>query len=249
MILLMASTGMRIGALHSLRLDDLEQIQDTMNLYKVQVYARTRDKYYTFCTPECAKAIEEYLEYRERFGEELTDKSPLIREQFNVDDKVRIHYPSPISEKGIEHIIDNVLKKAGVRKPREVHLSHGFRKHFMTQCESSGMKSINVKMLLGHDIGVSGHYYRPAESDLLEDYLSHAADALTIDPNQRLEARVQELEGQQADEIARQGAEIAELKAHLIEMTGWLHNDTGWLRDKNRDMTKFYHSLKTRNHF
>ena len=38
-------------------------------LYKVQVYARTRDKYFTFCTPECAKAIQEYLDYRKRCGE------------------------------------------------------------------------------------------------------------------------------------------------------------------------------------
>jgi hypothetical protein len=57
----------------------------------------------------------------------------------------------------------------------------------MTECERCGMKSINVKMLLGHDIGISGHYYRPSESDVLEDYMTHAADALTIDPTKRLE--------------------------------------------------------------
>ncbi len=47
-------------------------------LYKVQVYARTRDKYYTFFTPECAKAIQEYLDYRKRC-EEIRDESPLFR--------------------------------------------------------------------------------------------------------------------------------------------------------------------------
>ena len=36
--------------------------------------------------------------------------------------------------------------------------------------------------------GVSGHYYRPAESDILEDYMTHAADALTIDPNSETKA-------------------------------------------------------------
>lgn len=70
------------------------------------------------------------------------------------------------------------------------------------------MKSINVKMLLGHDIGVSGHYYRPAESDILEDYMTHAADALTIDPNQRLQKKVQELESEQAEEIERLKAQL-----------------------------------------
>ena len=69
--------------------------------------------------------------------------------------------------------------------------SHAFRKGFKSICEQSGMKSINVEMLMGHNIGVSGHYYRPAEADILEDYMTHASDALTIDPNQRLQKKVQ----------------------------------------------------------
>src|SRR5919106_1001906 len=127
MILLMASTGMRMGALHSLRIGDLTNLEfQSSRLYKIQVYARTRDKYLTFCTPECAKAIDEYLDYRRRFGEEIKDKSPLLREQFNVDDKWRIESPRFVSEKGIEHIIDNVLKKAGVRKPGVIHRPTAF---------------------------------------------------------------------------------------------------------------------------
>jgi integrase len=221
LILLMASTGMRRGALHSLQIGDLQKLVYTnFWIYKIQVYARTRDKYYTFCSPECARAIDEYLDYRRRFGEEITDKSPLIREQFNVDDKVRIHYPRFVSEKGIESIINNILKKAGVRKPGVVHMSHGFRKHFMTVCEQSGMKSINVKMLLGHDIGVSGHYYRPAESDLLEDYMTHAADALTIDPNQRLQKQVKKLETEQSEEIARLQKKMDHVDAMMESFKG-----------------------------
>ena len=51
-ILLMASTGMRIGAIHTLQISDLTKIPK-WNLYKIQVYARSKhDKYYTFCTPE-----------------------------------------------------------------------------------------------------------------------------------------------------------------------------------------------------
>ena len=71
--------------------------------------------------------------------------------------------------------------------------SHAWRKGFKSICEQSGMKSINVEILLGHDIGVSGHYYRPVESDILEDYMTHAADALTIDPTQRLKQENEKL--------------------------------------------------------
>ena len=86
MILLTASTGMRIGALHSLQISDLCKVEyDNSIVYRINVYARTHSHYYTYCTPECAEAIDEYKKYRQRYGEKLTDKSPLIREQFNVN--------------------------------------------------------------------------------------------------------------------------------------------------------------------
>lgn len=105
-----------MGALHSLRIGDLTKIPE-WNLYKVQVYARTRDKYLTFCTFECASAIDGYLDYRKRCKEELKDKSPLIREQFNPDNPFTINSPRFVSEKTIEYILTHALKQSGVRKP------------------------------------------------------------------------------------------------------------------------------------
>jgi integrase len=62
-ILLMASTGMRIGALQYLQLRDLTKINE-YNLYRITVYANSPDdRYCTFCSPECAKAIDSYLNY------------------------------------------------------------------------------------------------------------------------------------------------------------------------------------------
>jgi chromosome segregation ATPase len=60
---------------------------------------------------------------------------------------------------------------------------------------------------MGHNIGVSRSYYHPKESEVLEDYLK-AIDALTIDPKQRLEKKVRQLEGQQGEEIARLKTEL-----------------------------------------
>ena len=51
----------------------------------------------------------------------------------------------------------------------------GFRKFYKTQAEESGMKSIHVEVAHGHSIGVSGNYYRPQPSDILQDYMTHAA--------------------------------------------------------------------------
>lgn len=207
-ILLLASSGERIGALHTMQIGDLTPVNfQHWNLYKVQVYARTRDKYYTFCTPECYNTIQEYLNFRKRYGEELKDKSPLFRKQFNKLDPFTINAPKFLTESSTMNILDEALKKSGI-KTSEAMRSHAFRKGFMSTCEQRGMKSINVKMLLGHDIGVSGHYYRPAESDILEDYMTYAAEALTVDPTHRLKKRVDELEIEKDVRIARLEEEI-----------------------------------------
>lgn len=56
-ILLLASTGMRIGAIPDLKLKHLTNIEE-FNLYQITVYENTKDEYYCFCSPECANAID-----------------------------------------------------------------------------------------------------------------------------------------------------------------------------------------------
>lgn len=48
---------------------------------------------------------------------------------------------------------------------------HGFRKFFKTQCEKAGMRSINIELLMGHNIGLGNSYYKPNETELFQDYL------------------------------------------------------------------------------
>jgi site-specific recombinase XerC len=75
-VLLLCSSGIRMGALHSLQISDLTKFEQfNLRLYKIQVYARTRDKYYTFTTPEAAQAIDEWLAYRTRSDMNLANKS------------------------------------------------------------------------------------------------------------------------------------------------------------------------------
>jgi hypothetical protein len=41
------------------------------------------------------------------------------------------------------------------------------------------MKSLNVEILMGHNIGLADSYYKPSERELLEDYIK-SVDLLTI---------------------------------------------------------------------
>jgi site-specific recombinase XerD len=112
-ILLMASTGMRVGALPSLRIRNLEKID---SVYKVTVYEGTNQQYYTFCTPECASYIDAYFEQRTHNGEKIDNDSYLIRNQFDITDLEQIRNKSKgVKLNTIRRIVDIVLIKSGVK--------------------------------------------------------------------------------------------------------------------------------------
>ena len=69
MILLLASTGIRSGALPNMKLKHLKSVAaDCPSVYQISVYD---GEYFTYCTPEAANTINAYLEYRTRSGEKL----------------------------------------------------------------------------------------------------------------------------------------------------------------------------------
>jgi integrase len=218
-ILLLASTGMRGGAVPKLKLKDLTPIE---NLYKIRVYKKTREQYNAFCTPETRTALDSYLEYRKRTGERLGPDTPLFRSRFNpeVDGAV----PRPIGFSGIASIISHLLNKTGVRptvplkeneQPKHTSLPmiHGFRKFFVTQCIRAKVEFGARESLTGHKKGLDSHYDRRNESEYLAEY-SKAIDLLTIDPKNRLERRVAQLTIK-ADRVDELSEDFAELKRRL----------------------------------
>ncbi len=189
-ILIMLSTGMRIGGFRELQIDSIKKIEE-YGLYSIWVYNRSgKARYYTFCTPECAVAIDEYFSYRRRIGEQLKDKSPVIRDKFSVDNYFKA--PKFLSTRAISLLFEEALKKAGVnqinkpgQKKREVMRSHGFRKFFITQCDRSGMSFTVREYLSGHKLAnQDASYIRTSEEDRLAEYVK-AIPLFTIDPTQR----------------------------------------------------------------
>jgi integrase len=113
-VLLFASTGMRIGAVPPLRMEHLTKIEK-YNLYQITVYSGYPEEYVCFCTPEATKAIDEYLAYRERCGEPITPKSLLFREQFDINDLEQVRKRAkPISDTTISEALRKILHKSGI---------------------------------------------------------------------------------------------------------------------------------------
>lgn len=217
-VLLLASTGMRIGALPDLELRHLTKVTEH-NLYEITVYEGTNDEYLTYCTPEAANVIDLWLDGRKRCGENLKPDTPLLRNLFDRNDLLQVNNPKRIDKSNVRTQLCNILLGAGVRQRipltektaasggrirHEVKIAHGFRKFYDTVTTQAGVHPLYVEMLVGHRIGLKGSYFRPSPKDLLEGndktlgYVA-AIDALTISDEQRLRGKVSQLSGKVND--------------------------------------------------
>lgn len=186
-ILLMASSGLRLGALPLLKLKHIE------NNKLVRVYENSREEYYTFITPECSSLIQEYIKYRQRNGEKVTPEAYLIRNDFNIYQPLKLRKAARgITKHAIRENIYKLSKKVGIRLG-EVSMTHGFRKFFTTQCINSNMKAEIREMLLGHKLGITSSYYRPTEQEMYSEY-EKAINNLTINEENRLKEKIKTLE-------------------------------------------------------
>jgi integrase len=193
--LVLASTGIRIGALQTIMIGDLEKID---NLYKITVYRGDREEYITFCTPECAKEIDAYLDFRERRGEKITEDSYLLVRKFSLKTKIK---GKAFRGRALWAILEDCISNCGLReidhvnpfKRKQVPLLHGLRKFMTKQLVDSKLNPEIREMLLGHKIGLTGCYYRPTPQEMYEEY-QKAIDNLTIDPANRLKRKVETLQ-------------------------------------------------------
>jgi integrase len=195
MFLFLASTGVRIGALRNMKIKDLV---DKGQIYQVKVYPGENEEYITFTTPECKVAIDNYLDFRKRNGELITPDSYLFVQQYNKFKRIRA---KPFANKSIDNLLQLWLVNSGVRTVdpvnpggyKDVQRLHGFRKFFTKQLVDSKVGPEIREMLLGHNIGLAGTYYKPTNEDIQSEY-EKAIDALTIDPANRLRKKVEKLE-------------------------------------------------------
>jgi integrase len=208
-VLIMVSAGLRLDGLRTLRIGDLQKM-DEFSLYMIKIYAGTRDAYYSFCSPEASAAIDEWLSHRAKHHELMKDKSPLIRDKCRADSYFRA--PKFLSLRGISLMFEGVLKKAKVDPKHEVSRTHGFRKYFISSCDRSGLSFQTREYLSGHRLpNQDAAYIRVSEEDRLAEYVK-ALPILTISNDQRLAQENRDLKTVQAQEIAQQAQEIQRLR-------------------------------------
>jgi integrase len=172
-LLLMISSGLRVGAIPDLRFKHLEPLEN--GLAKLHVYAESkRNCYWTLITPECVQAVEEYKQYRmEQVGEKITQESFIIRDAY----KVR-----PVLVGTIRKTIWELFKKTGLNGV-ELQPDHACRKYFNTVCINAGMNHTLKEIAMGHSVKLDDTYYDLTNEGSLkkaiEEY-SKAVPELTI---------------------------------------------------------------------
>jgi integrase len=230
MILLMTSAGLRRGALPHLRVKHLSRISN-FGLYRITVYKKESEEYVSYCTPECARAIDEYLEWRERLGEPIKPDSFLFRKEFDTTSPMIIARPKPITPNLISSMIMDLLEETGIRPKanndrsrKEIMQCHGFRKFFDTQCISHNMNPLYCEYLMGHKSGLIKSYFKPTDTELLEGndksvgyigVIPYLTVNATEEENERLRRQVETLqvEKSQIEDLQREMNAIRELVA------------------------------------
>jgi hypothetical protein len=235
-ILLLASTGCRVGSLPTLTLGNLTKIAD-YGLYRITFYEGTNNEYYSFTTRECASTgIDSYLLFRQRCGEkivfnETTQKwepvdTPLIRIQFDVNDLLQVRYPKPTTLSTLRTALTSQLVKCGLRHiehptapnstkrvRKAVSLSNGFRKHVISTFIEAQLSHEIRELIVDHATQLDQHYFRPSEDQVLAEYLK-AEPLLIIDPKNRLERENQQLK-QEVSRFDKMQKQIEELNRRI----------------------------------
>ncbi len=170
-ILTLASTGIRREALVTMKLSDLQYIKE-YKLYKFRVYPLTDHEYVTYCTPECAEAIDIYLK-KEKPKTYFLEREKGKRQ----------------SGPGLSVILRRLIlnAKLGTKQDKigfhdKIPSVHGFKHFTISQMKKAKVDTESRKIMTDHEIGVSGGYMHDMDDDLLKEYIK-AISLLTINPD------------------------------------------------------------------
>lgn len=137
-VLLLASSGMRIGELVRLRLSDLDLSNDPPAVVVRDAMQPHRSRV-SYITGEARRAVESYLAERRGRGEDLGGQSPLFAYESG----------SSMTPQAMISLIRRGFEAAGIRSPRIRLDSQILRRWFMGQLIRTGAPRAIVDFLCG----------------------------------------------------------------------------------------------------
>lgn len=230
LILLLASSGCRLGAIPGLKIRHLKRIEES---YSIKIYEDEKEEDYIFTTPEATKSIDSYLDERKKDGEYFDQDTPLFRTEY----RLGIEKVKPCTAFTLTKITERVAKTIERKKIRtsnryDVPKNHGYRKFFATVIKNTeGVTPTMTEKLINH-IGIvqlDGSYFKPTVEKMYEAYKKSIPE-LTIDQTEKHNAKLkaitkekQELEKTLEEKstleetVSKQQDQLDEIKEFLAE--------------------------------
>ena len=216
MIHFFASTGIRPRSLVDpvLRLKHVEKMP--FDCKAVKIYDGSKQGYWAFLIPEASQALDRYLNWRKRNGEELDEESVLFKNYDNPNTKNEY-----LSDNSIRQILDLIFKRALIERKKTKNrydkaIVYGFRKRFNTILKIENEVNSNIaEKLMGHKKGLDGVYLKPTREQCFTEFVK-AIPELTTNPAERLRIKNSQLE-QELAKYGSQGKEIEKIRKQREE--------------------------------
>jgi integrase len=214
-VLVLMTSGIRAQALVQLQLRDLTTLSDGIG--RIVVYARTKDFYHSFVTPEGMAAIKFYLDWRKEMGEELKPEGPLIRDSIKDAFAKGTKSPKPISYMRLWEITQKLLRKANISN-ENVQPNHSFRRCMNTAVANAKINWLFKELMMGHALKLDETYYDREDPNSIENLHQEYVKVvgfLTLNEEHKLRLKVSELEKKDQETEKRIEAAV-ERKVHEL---------------------------------
>ncbi len=217
-----SATGCRPEALADLKLKNISEMPNGYT--SVIFYAGTNNELQHFYHPEVTSAVNDYLDDRRQEGEKLESESYLFRQK-----RWLVDSESHLTLTGIESIIDNLMKHAGIKRIKmndkryDLPVCNGFRNRFNTILKRNSDISYPIaEQFLDHKLRMEPSYLFPTKEELFDEY-KKAVPELTISNEWKLkmeneikQKHIEKLESDKDIQMKDMQAQIDSVKELLM---------------------------------
>jgi integrase len=233
LVLVLASSGMRVGEALQINLEDIDLEVEPSVITIRREYTKTGYQRYSFISKEAKEAVQEWLKIRDSYLLSSNKRNNGLVQKGKAEQKsLRDNRLFPFSDQNASAMWNNALKKAGldsqdtVTNRKQLHF-HMFRKFFISQLSLKISKEI-PEMLAGHKAYLSDSYRRYTKSQLAQEYLKAEYLVSIQTPKE-----IKEIENEFREKIADQSEIVQSLVAKNLRLGGELSSLKGEMQALN----------------
>lgn len=170
-ILVLMTSGMRIGELLQITLDDIDLESKPAEIFIQEEYTKIKKERYTFISSEAVEIVKSWLQSREKWMRTAKNRGRGIGKEKSMQDN-RLF---PFGVMTVNRMFVTALRRADMleideRTGRSTISPHSFRKYFLSQAKL-GMPIEMAELLAGHTGYLTDAYRRYPKEQVKEAYL------------------------------------------------------------------------------